>query len=207
MGRFYPNCLLLVGKEEYTNDNDDTDDSFKDNWIQGQTLASINVGNMEFKILVKTLSMKNSFWNFKQWSDSRLSAVIESENRKTGLQFVVKRRAGHIVRIQNPKVEILLNVCIVFISENWKDVSIKNSSWKSMLLHNVYHFSGAFTNAICFRPRIVSYLMYSPRPWGGLFSHTCQIDVLWQTAPFVFLSPSLFAIGFCWPWQKRLFEE
>ena len=43
--------------------------------------------------------------------------MIESENRKTGLQFVVKRRAGHIVRIQNPKVEILLNVCIVFISE------------------------------------------------------------------------------------------
>ena len=116
-GAFYLNCLLLLGKEEYTNDNDDTDDSFKDNWIQGQTLASINVGNMEFKILVKTLGMKNSFWNYKQWSDSRPSAVIESENRKTGLQFVVKRRAGHIVRIQNPKVEILLNVCIVFISE------------------------------------------------------------------------------------------
>ena len=152
---------------------------------------------MEFKILVKTLGMKNSFWNYKQWSDSRPSAVIESEIRKTGLQFVVKRRAGHIVRIQNPKVEILLNVCIVFISE--KIVSIKNSSWKSMLLHNVYHFSGAFTNAICFRPRIVSSLKYSPRPWGGLFSHTCQIDVLWQTAPFVFLSPSLFAIGFVDP--------
>ena len=91
--------------------------------------------------------------------------------------------------------ESLAEVC-------WKDVSIKNSSWKSMLLHNVYHFSGAFTNAICFRPRIVSYLMYSPRPWGGLFSHTCQIDVLWQTAPFVFLSPSLFAIGFVDPDKK-----
>ena len=60
-GAFYPNCLLLPGKEEYTNDNDDTDDSFKDNGIQGQTFASINMGNMKFKILVKTLGMNNSF--------------------------------------------------------------------------------------------------------------------------------------------------